>query len=66
MWNLYPLELLCIVAFVLSSTICYGVVLKINSKRDLDHRIPIFKSFLYALIWMPAFMLAIFGILSLL
>jgi hypothetical protein len=46
-------ELLAIVAFVLSSVICYAVVLRKNTKRDVYHQIPILKVFLYALVWTP-------------
>jgi len=64
--GLFVYELLAIVAFVLSSVICYAVVLVINSKRDVYHQIPILKSFLYALVWTPAILFCIFGILSML
>jgi len=64
--GLFAYELLAIIAFVLSSVICYAVVLVINSKRDVYHQIPILKSFLYALVWTPAILFCIFGILSML
>jgi len=66
MGTLFAYELLAIIAFVLSSVICYAVVLVINSKRDVYHQIPILKSFLYALVWTPAILFCIFGILSML
>jgi hypothetical protein len=58
MGYLYGIEILVTVAFVLSSIICWVVVLKINARRDLDHQIPLLKSFLYALVWTPATVLA--------
>jgi hypothetical protein len=56
--------LLAILAFVLSGITCFVVVAKINTKRDLDHQIPLLKSFLFALVWTPAFMIAVWGVFS--
>jgi hypothetical protein len=64
MGALYAVEILAIVSFVLASVICYAVVLVMNAGRDVDHQVPILKSFLYALAWTPAIFFGIYCILS--
>jgi hypothetical protein len=43
--------LLATVAFFLSCVICTIAVAWMNTRRDVDHQIPLLKGFLYALVW---------------
>lgn len=58
------LEILTVVAFVISLVICYAVVLTKNSKRDVYHQIPILKALLYSLVWTPVVLIWILMVLK--
>jgi hypothetical protein len=57
-------EILAVVSFVISLAICYVVVLTKNSKRDVDHQIPILKTFLYSLGFTPVVLVWILMVLK--